>query len=297
MTNKREKQLMVKSMTAFTRIEHSNDIGDLTLEIRSVNHRFLDLSLRMPEDLRAQEQAIREIISQRLARGKVDLNLRFQRSEAGEGELEINTELAKKVAKTSRTVDGLLYNPAPISSIDVLRWPGVLQVQEMDKEQLGQSLISVLNEALDDFVAAREREGVKLAQLLEQRCDAMSKVVDDVSQVMPAILKKWREKLLARLQEAKLELDENRVEQEIVLLAQKTDIDEELDRLRVHIDEVRRVLKENKPIGRRLDFLMQELNREANTLGSKSIDTATTQASVELKVLIEQMREQVQNIE
>jgi len=288
---------MVKSMTAFTRIEHSDDVGALTLEIRSVNHRFLDLSLRMPEELRAHEQAIREIANKRLARGKVDINLRFQRNETGEEGLEINAELAEKIAKASREVDSLLYNPAPINSIDVLRWPGVLQVQDLDKEQLGKSLLNVLNDALDDFIEAREREGAKLAQLLEQRCDGMSKVVDDVSQLMPEILKKWREKLLARLQEAKLELDENRVEQEIVLLAQKTDVDEELDRLRVHIEEVRRVLKENKPIGRRLDFLMQELNREANTLGSKSIDTATTQASVELKVLIEQMREQVQNIE
>jgi len=288
---------MVKSMTAFTRVEHSDDTGALTLELRSVNHRFLDLSLRMPEELRAQEQAIRELVSKRLTRGKVDINLRFVRSDLAPSGLDIDTELANKVAKASHEVDGLLQNPAPVSAIEILRWPGVLQSKELDKEQLGKSLMNVLGEALDDFVAAREREGEKLAQLLAQRCDGMSKVVDEVNQLMPEILKKWREKLVTRLQEAKLELDENRVEQEIVLLANKTDVDEELDRLRVHIEEVRRVLTENKAIGRRLDFLMQELNREANTLGSKSIDTATTQASVELKVLIEQMREQVQNIE
>ncbi|MGD8484118.1 MAG: YicC/YloC family endoribonuclease [Thioalkalispiraceae bacterium] len=288
---------MVKSMTAFTRIEHTDDIGALTLEIRSVNHRFLDLSLRMPEELRAQEQAIRETVSKRVARGKVDINLRFQRAVAAEDELEVNTELAEKIAKASRKVDGLLYNPAPVSSIEVLRWPGVLQMQELDKEQLGKSLMSTLGAALDDFIEAREREGEKLAQLMRQRCEALEKVVAEVRQKMPEILEKWREKLRQRLQEAQLELDENRLEQEIVLLAQKTDIDEELDRLRVHIEEVQRVLEQDKPIGRRLDFLMQELNREANTLGSKSIDTATTQASVELKVLIEQMREQVQNIE
>ena len=273
---------MVKSMTAFTRVEHSDELGNITLELRSVNHRFLDLSLRMPEELRAHEQAIRELINKRLARGKVDINLRFGRNEAGEAELVVNQELAKKIAAASREVDLLLYNPSPVSSIDVLRWPGVLQADELDREQLGKSLMTLLNSALDDFV---------------QRCDAMSQVVADVSKVMPEILGKWREKLVSRLQEAKLELDENRLEQEIVMLAQKTDVDEELDRLNVHLDEVRRVLKEKKPIGRRLDFLMQELNREANTLGSKSIDTATTQASVELKVLIEQMREQVQNIE
>lgn len=288
---------MVKSMTAFTRVEHNDDMGALTLEIRSVNHRFLDLSLRMPEELRAQEQAIREIASKRLSRGKVDINLRFQASATATAGLEINRELASKVISASQDLDGLLNSPAPLSSLEVLRWPGVLQSQELDKEQLGKVLLAVLNTALDDFIGAREREGGKLAGLLEQRCDAMSDVVDDVSKVMPEILNKWREKLRARLQEAGLELDENRVEQEIVLLANKTDVDEELDRLRVHIEEVRRVLKENKPIGRRLDFLMQELNREANTLGSKSIDTTTTQASVELKVLIEQMREQVQNIE
>ena len=288
---------MVKSMTAFTRVEHTDDAGSITLELRSVNHRFLDLSIRMPEELRAQEQAIRETVSKRLARGKVDINLRFQRNEAGEGELVVNKELAKKVAAASREVDALLYNPSPVNSIDVLRWPGVLQAEELGREQLGKSIMGVLNNALDDFIAAREREGTKLADIIAQRCDAMSQVVADVSKVMPEILGKWREKLVSRLQEAKLELDENRLEQEIVMLAQKTDVDEELDRLNVHLDEVRRVLKEKKPIGRRLDFLMQELNREANTLGSKSIDTTTTQASVELKVLIEQMREQVQNIE
>ena len=288
---------MVKSMTAFTRVEHNDDLGSITLELRSVNHRFLDLSVRMPEELRAQEQAIRDVVSQRLARGKVDINLRFQRNEAGEGDLVINQALAKKIASASREVDALLYNPSPVNSIDVLRWPGVLQAEELDREQLGKTIINLLNNALDDFVAAREREGAKLADIIAQRCDAMSKVVVDVSKLMPEILGKWREKLVARLQEAKLELDENRLEQEIVMLAQKTDVDEELDRLNVHLDEVRRVLNENKPIGRRLDFLMQELNREANTLGSKSIDTTTTQASVELKVLIEQMREQVQNIE
>ena len=288
---------MVKSMTAFTRVEHSDELGNITLELRSVNHRFLDLSLRMPEELRAHEQAVRELGNKRLARGKGDINLRFGRNEAGEADLVINQELAKKIAAASREVDLLLYNPSPVNSIDVLRWPGVLQADELDREQLGKSLMTLLNSALDDFVAAREREGGKLAEIIAQRCDAMSQVVADVSKVMPEILGKWREKLVSRLQEAKLELDENRLEQEIVMLAQKTDVDEELDRLNVHLDEVRRVLKEKKPIGRRLDFLMQELNREANTLGSKSIDTATTKASVELKVLIEQMREQVQNIE
>jgi uncharacterized protein (TIGR00255 family) len=291
------KLTMVKSMTAFTRVEHSDDVGSITLELRSVNHRFLDLSLRMPEELRAQEQAIREAIGKRVARGKVDLNLRFQRNEAGGAELVVNQELAKMVADASREVDALLYNPSPVSSLEVLRWPGVLQAQELDREQLSKSIMDLLNNALDDFISAREREGAKLAEIIEQRCAAMSQVVADVSKVMPEILEKWRNKLLSRLQEAKLELDENRLEQEIVMLAQKTDVDEELDRLSVHLDEVRRVLKEDKPIGRRLDFLMQELNREANTLGSKSIDTVTTQASVELKVLIEQMREQVQNIE
>jgi uncharacterized protein (TIGR00255 family) len=251
----------------------------------------------MPEELRAQEQALREVIGKRVARGKVDLNLRFQRNEAGGAELVVNQELAKMVADASREVDALLYNPSPVSSIEVLRWPGVLQAQELDREHLSKSIMDLLNDALDDFISAREREGAKLAEIIEQRCDAMSQVVANVSKVMPEILEKWRNKLISRLQEAKLELDENRLEQEIVMLAQKTDVDEELDRLSVHLDEVRRVLKEDKPIGRRLDFLMQELNREANTLGSKSIDTVTTQASVELKVLIEQMREQVQNIE
>jgi uncharacterized protein (TIGR00255 family) len=289
--------IMVKSMTAFSRVEYAEDIGLMTLELRSVNHRFLDLSFRMPEEFRSQEQAIREKLGKQLSRGKVDFNLRFQRNEAAQEQLEINMELADKISKASREVDGLLYNPAPINSLDVMRWPGVMQVQELDREQLGKALMGLLDEALKDFISAREREGAKLAELLEQRCDAMEKVVQEVQQLMPEILRKWRDRLKAKIEEASLEVDENRLEQEIVLLAQKTDVDEELDRLNVHIGEVRRILKQDKPIGRRLDFLMQELNREANTLGSKSIDTATTQASVELKVLIEQMREQVQNIE
>jgi uncharacterized protein (TIGR00255 family) len=288
---------MVKSMTAFTRVEHSDELGSITLELRSVNHRFLDLSLRMPEELRSREPAIRELVGKRVARGKVDINLRFQRNEGEAVALVVNEELVKNISHASREIDLLLYNPSPVNSMDVLRWPGVLQAEELDREKLGETLITLLNSALDDFITAREREGAKLAEIIQQRCDAMSQVVADVSKLMPEILDKWREKLVNRLQEAKLELDENRLEQEIVMLAQKTDVDEELDRLNVHLDEVRRVLKEKKPIGRRLDFLMQELNREANTLGSKSIETATTQASVELKVLIEQMREQVQNIE
>ena len=288
---------MIRSMTAFTRQETSSDMGELVLELRTVNHRYLDISLRLPEELRNLEPLLREQIAARLGRGKLECNLRYGSTEWNQTELPVDDERIKQIAHACRHIDSFLYSPAPISSLDVLRMPGVVQSKALDQEQMTTVVMTLLAQALDDLVAVREREGAKLAQLIRERCDSMDTIVAEVKQQLPAILQQWREKLIERLNEARLELDPERLEQEMVYLAQKTDVAEEIDRLSMHVTEVRRVLDTNKPVGRRLDFLMQELNREANTLGSKSIHPDTTRASVDLKVLIEQMREQIQNIE
>ena len=288
---------MARSMTAFARKEQTNDWGTLTLELRSVNHRYLDVSLRMPEDFRNLESKIREKITASLGRGKVDVGLRFTRSESAAGEIILDKDLIQQLSNASREIDHILYNADAVSSLDILRWPGVIKTPELNTEVLTVALFELLETTLNELVEGREREGDKLAALIQQRCQSISDVIVAVKKRLPEIMQTWREKLVSRMQDASVEVDENRIEQELVVLAQKTDVDEELDRLTTHVAEVERVLKGKKPIGRRLDFLMQELNREANTLSSKSADAQTTKISVELKVLIEQMREQVQNIE
>ncbi len=288
---------MIRSMTGFARREVSTDDGLLVWELRSVNHRFSEVSLRLPEDLRSLEPRVREHIGQRIKRGKLEATLRFKPAPQADQPLQIDRDLAAKLSHLSREIDALLYNAAPVNSFDVLRWPGVLVTPEQDFARIGEAALDLLDAALDELVDNREREGEKLKAIIEQRCAAMEEQVKAVRQRLPEVLQAVRERLQARLSELAGELDHDRIEQEIALLANKADVDEELDRLDTHIAEVRRVLAQDEPVGRRLDFLMQELNREANTLGSKSVDAALTQASVVLKVLIEQMREQVQNIE
>ncbi len=288
---------MIRSMTAFSRQETSNEAGDLVLEIRTVNHRYLDISLRLPEELRNLEPVLREQITMRLGRGKLECNLRYAPPELTDSELPVDDERVKRISHACRHIDSYLYSPGPISSLDVLRMPGVVQSKPVDLEVLKTVVTKLLDQALDDLIDSREREGQKLAQVIRERCDSMDVIVAKVKQQLPDILHQWRQKLLERINEAKVELDPDRLEQEMVYLAQKTDVAEEIDRLSMHVEEVKRVLDADKPVGRRLDFLMQELNREANTLGSKSIHADTTRASVDLKVFIEQMREQVQNIE
>ena len=288
---------MIRSMTAFARQERQGDWGTLTLELRSVNHRYLEVHPRLSDEVRSWESLIRERINARLGRGKVECNLRYQAPSMSEKEVVINKQLADALAHATRTIDGLIYNPAPVSAMDILRWPGVLQSRLVDEEVLKQEVLSVLDSGLDELIETREREGEKVKAHLLERCQGIDTVVAQVQVLLPEILQAQRDKLRSRLTELKAELDADRLEQEIVILAQKMDVDEELSRLSTHVTEVRRVLEQDQPVGRRLDFLMQELNREANTLGSKSIHSETTRASVELKVLIEQMREQVQNIE
>ncbi len=287
---------MIRSMTAFARGERHGEWGSVEIELRSVNHRYLEMSVRLPEELRFLEMAVRERMGTRLGRGKVECRLNFRPS-GSHSELVINEELARQLAHASRVIDGMLYNPSAVNSMDILRWPDVLLPPKLDTELWKEQVLGLLEEVLEEFTATRAREGEQLRPLIEQRCDAIEKVVAGLRAHLPELSLRWRERLLERLGELKEELDPSRLEQEMLMFAQKVDITEELDRLVTHVREVRRVLAQNEPVGRRLDFLMQELNREANTIGSKAGDAETTQAAVELKVLIEQMREQVQNIE
>lgn len=288
---------MIRSMTAFSRVEKNTEKGQLSWEIRSVNHRFSEVSMRIPEDFRPLEPKIREIITTRIKRGKIDATLRFQAIATEQDNFDIDRDLATRLAHATREIDQLLYNAAPVNALEVMRWPGVLKAPEQDLTEVGNDALALLDEALSDLIESRNREGQKLKAIIETRCAAIEQQIETVSQRLPEILQAMRTRLEERLAEIQGELDPARVEQEIIILANKADVDEELDRLTTHVAEIRRVLGQDEPVGRRLDFLMQELNREANTLGSKSVHADLTNASVELKVLIEQMREQIQNIE
>ena len=290
---------MTSSMTAYAREQTDASWGTAAWELRSVNHRYLDASFRMPDDWRALEHPLRERLAKRIRRGKVECTLRLRVDAGHSGELTLNTDLAKKVIRAGDTLSALMTDPSssPMSVNDVLRWPGVIEAEQLDTDTVGKHLSDLFDAALEEFVSARRREGGNLGELIRGRCDEIADVVEIVRPRMPDIITAHRERTLSRIAELGSDLDPGRLEQEIVLFAQKVDVSEEMDRLLTHVDEVRRVLDQTKPIGRRLDFLMQELNREANTLGSKSVDNVTTNASVDLKVLIEQMREQIQNLE
>ncbi|RYY73828.1 MAG: YicC family protein [Gammaproteobacteria bacterium] len=289
---------MPRSMTGFARREAKLSWGTAVWEIRSVNHRYLEPSFRLPEDFREIEPHLRDAMRKSLQRGKVEASLSIQWEHEAEAELGINLSRVSQLAKAATQINDLLGKAAaPLSALEILKWPGVMQKQELDREAMQSAVLKVFDEALLGLIEHRSREGAELEQLILQRLDAVSAQVVKVRARMPEILAAQREKLQTKLAALQIDLDPERLEQEIVLLAQKADVDEELDRLDTHVIEVKRSLKQTDSLGRRLDFLMQELNREANTLSSKSIVSDTTQAAVELKVLIEQMREQVQNIE
>jgi uncharacterized protein (TIGR00255 family) len=288
---------MIRSMTAFARQQGHGEFGELTWEIRSVNHRYLEATVRLPEDLRGIEPAVRERVNARLGRGKLECNLRFKSAAGGLAELRLNEHLVEQIMAASDKLAHRLHSSHNPSIMDILRWPGVMEPGEQDFTPVQEAAMALLDQALAALVAAREREGGRLAELIGQRVAAMRDQVEAARERMPLVIEAVRERLRARLAEVAENLDHERLEQEMALLAQRLDVDEEMDRLRTHLEEVSRVLQKDEPVGRRLDFLMQELNREANTLGSKSADSETTAVSVEMKVLIEQMREQVQNIE
>lgn len=286
---------MIRSMTAYAAAERTTGFGTLGGEIRAVNHRFLELGVRLPEELRALEPAIRERVAARVSRGKVDLGMRL-RAAAGGDALQLNTGLLDTLSLLAKDVDAR-FPGVRTQFTDLLQFPGVLQGLDADPDALQAEAIRLLDGMLDDFVAAREREGDNLARVILERVDAVAERAAEVRTLIPLIRIGQREKLQARLADLAQPADPGRLEQELVLWLQKLDVDEELDRLDSHVVEIRRVLAQKEPVGRRLDFLLQEFNREANTLGSKSVDKRTSQAAVELKVLIDQIREQVQNIE
>jgi len=289
---------MPRSMTGFARREAKLPWGTAVWEIRSVNHRYLEPSFRLPEDFREIEPFLRDAMRKSLQRGKVEASLSIQWEQGGETELGINMDKVNQLTKAAWQINGLLGAvAAPINALDILKYPGVIQKQEIDREAMQSAVSTLFESALAGLIEHRTREGNELEQLILQRLDAVSAQVIKVRARMPEILAAQREKLQTKLAALQVDLEPERLEQEIVLLAQKADVDEELDRLDTHVIEIKRSLKQTDSLGRRLDFLMQELNREANTLSSKSIVSDTTQAAVELKVLIEQMREQVQNIE
>ncbi|MFA6229706.1 MAG: YicC/YloC family endoribonuclease [Rhodanobacter sp.] len=286
---------MIRSMTAYASAETTGPSGTLSCELRTVNHRYLELSPRLPDDLRAFESQLRERVAAKLSRGKLDLTVR-RNSDARSESLQVNQALLSRLAELNLDM-AAQFPGLQVQLTELLRFPGVMRQAEIDPEAQQAALFDVLDRALDALSATREREGEKLGQILREKLDGIERVVADVRGWMPEIRAALRARLEGRLADLKQPVEPGRLEQELVLQITRTDVDEELDRLSTHISETRRVLGLKEPVGRRLDFLMQEFNREANTLGSKSVDARSTNAAVELKVLIEQMREQVQNIE
>jgi uncharacterized protein (TIGR00255 family) len=286
---------MIRSMTAYANMEASTPQGWLACELRAVNSRFLETGVRLPDELRMLEPQVRERIGARLSRGKVDATFRY-RPPAAAADLLLDE---RSVAQLATIADALKTNFPQLATdfAGLLEWPGLLVKPELDQAGLAQSALALLDRTLDEFIAGREREGAKLAGALRERLDGIERTLSEVRAMLPDIRAALRSKLEARLAELRQSADPGRLEQELVLQLSRIDIDEELDRLDAHVGEARRILQLDEPVGRRLDFLMQEFNREANTLASKSADPRTTRAAVDLKVLIEQMREQVQNLE
>jgi len=288
---------MINSMTGFASGELTTSAGELQWELRTVNHRYLEAQFKLPEGFRKQEPALKELASGKLQRGKLDANLQFRPSTETATTLNINDDLVKQVLAKAHEIEAEIHTPGPLSAIDILRWPGVVAENTLDTSTLYEPASQLLAETLDSLAAARGREGARIQKLLEDRLTQVSALVAGVREHMPTVLEKIRNKIRERAETLNAKLDNDRLEQELVMLAQKMDIAEELDRLDAHIEETRAAFDMDGAVGRRLDFLMQEFNREANTLGSKSADPETTKAAVDLKVLIEQMREQVQNVE
>ncbi len=287
---------MTRSMTGFSRKDHSAPWGELAVELRAVNHRYLEMSMRLPEELRSLDPVIRGLVGKKLSRGKIDLSVKLNMTRSSEDNINLNEDLVDQLVSTVNKLGDKLGG-GTLRPMDVLRWPGVVLEPVKDVESIQAQALSLITEALSSLVTSREGEGDRLEQMLLERTTAITGLVKATRERLPLIRKNIQDKLRARLNDLDVKADEGRLEAEIALLLNKADVDEELDRLDSHLVEIRDTFSDNKPVGRKLDFLMQELNREANTLASKSNDAETTQAAVDLKVFIEQMREQIQNIE
>ena len=288
---------MTNSMTAFANSEMDFENLTISCELRSVNHRYCDITIKAPERFRFAESDIRHAICSKLKRGKIECSISFKKHSFAQQKLTIDMDAVSALLSTTQAIEQFINKPRAFSALEVLAFPGVQIEKESDKAALLQTLLQLLEAAINHLLLARQREGTQLSQLISSRCVKLQKLVNQAQHRMPLVLEHLRTKFKHHIAELVSEPNNDRVEQEMVLLTQKLDVDEELDRLDTHIIEVLRVLEQNEPIGRRLDFLMQEMNREANTLGSKSADKEMTAISIELKVLIEQIREQVQNIE
>jgi len=289
---------MTRSMTGFARIERQYDFGRLSWEMRSVNHRYLDFSLRLPEEFRPLEADIRKSLGQYLSRGKIEASLRFFEAADAKGSgLELNLTLARDLLNVHGELAKLASTEQTADITQLLKWPGMIEEKRPDPAPLQAAAMELLAEAAEDLQASRGREGEQMANAIRERLVGVAALTANVRTWLPEIRDALKQKMLDRIADLQQPLDPGRIEQEVAILSQKIDVDEELDRLDAHVEEVYRVLDLDEPVGRRLDFLMQEFNRESNTLSSKSIDQRTTQAAVDLKVLIEQMREQVQNVE
>ena len=288
---------MTLSMTGFSSREYNTSNGILLIELRSVNHRYLELQLKPDDNLRYFESLIRELVQAKLGRGKVDCRLSVVRNNVGANQSQLNHSVLQQIAENAKTASQYFPHTQPVSMLEILQMPGVFNVVAVDTEALETDLKIALNATLDDLIGAKAREGEKLKAVILERLAQIQDLVIKVKPMMPALIKQYQEKLTLKLQDAHASNDDERIRQEMVLFAQRIDVDEELVRLSSHIAEVKRILNASAAAGKRLDFLMQEMNREANTLGSKSVAIETSQISMELKVLIEQMREQIQNIE
>ena len=288
---------MPRSMTGFARSESQHNWGTVACEIRSVNHRYLETNFRVPDTLRSLENDLRTKLKAKLSRGKIEVSIFVKLENVEADALTLNENLAKQLGQLAQQVSKSITNAAPINPIDILKWPGVLQSAEVAKEELHLALMTLFEDSLNKLIANREREGAELKNFISRRLQDIGTHVAEVRKRLPEIVEAHQSKLREKLSTLQVEVDEERLTQELVYFAQRADVTEELDRLEAHINEVNLALGQQKPIGRRLDFLMQELNREANTLSSKSVASDTTQNAVDLKVLIEQMREQIQNLE
>ncbi len=287
---------MIYSMTAFAHLEIKKEWGNAVWEIRSVNQRFLETYFRLPEAFRHLEMGLRERLRNSLTRGKVECSLRVELAQASNNKIALNNDYAEQVIASLKTLQGIA-GEGEINLVDVLRYPGVVDAQSQDLDQIAQDLLAGFEQILTDFIAMRGREGANLQAIIQQRLDSIAEISQSVQNQMPEVLQWQKDRLQQRFEELNLQLDPQRLEQEMVLTAQRVDVAEELDRLQLHVKETSSILKKGGAVGRKLDFMMQELNRESNTLASKSINADITNSAVELKVLIEQMREQIQNLE
>lgn len=288
---------MLKSMTAFARVEENHAMGNFVWELRSINHRYLEVNFRLPEEVRSAEFELRKIIQSRLSRGKVDCTIRLRPTADSEVNLSINQKLLDSLLQQARALQAQVPEATALNPVELLNWPGVTEQNQIDQAELNKLAKQLFEQALTALIEHRALEGGRMQELIVQRGSQLKQLVQIVRQRRPEVLAAIRTKITSRIEDLQIDTDQNRLEQELVFITQKLDVEEELDRLDSHLQELDAVANNDQAVGRRLDFLMQELNREANTLSSKSADIVTTQAAVDMKVLIEQMREQVQNIE